>query len=104
MFNIFCATPAHETKGILVGSGTALLDSHNHFFRAKRKSLVREHTIPILKRGALNFIGIVTFTFVIAKPLMHLDTPPLINYPIKEADQVQLVRHRGIFLTYTLCC
>lgn len=101
-FNIFCATPAHGKKGILVGSGTALLGSHNHCFGAKRESLIREHIVPILEKETLNFMGTVTFTFVIAKPVMHLNAPPSINYPTKEADQVQLVGHRGTFLTYTL--
>jgi glycerophosphodiester phosphodiesterase len=101
MFNIFCATPANGRKGILVGSGTALLESHSCGFGAKCESLIRDHTVPILERETLNFMGTVTFTFVIAKPFMHLSTPS-INYSIKEADQVQLVGHRGTFLTNTL--
>jgi glycerophosphodiester phosphodiesterase len=100
MFKIFCATPAHGKKGILVGSGTTLLESHKHCFGANRESLIRERTVPILERETMNFMGTVTFTFVIAKPFMHLNTPPSINYPIKEADPVQLVGHRGIFSTY----
>jgi len=102
MFKIFRATPAHGKKGMLVGSGTALLESHNQCFGAKRESLIREHTVPILERETMNFMGTVTFTFVIAKAFMHLTTPPSINYPIKEADQVQLIGHRGICLTDTL--
>lgn len=102
MFNIFCANPAYGTDGILVGSGTALLGNHDHLFGAKRESLIRDHTVPILERELLKFMGTVTFTFVIAKPAMHLDTRPSITYPIKEADEVQLVGHRGTTLTYTL--
>lgn len=98
VFNIFRASPAHGTKGVLVGSGTALLESRNHYFGAQRESLVREHTVPILERQTLDFMGTVTFTFVIAKPYLHLDTPPA-NRPIKEADQIQLVGHRGMFST-----
>ena len=96
MFNIFCTTPAHR---ILVGSGTALLESHNRCFGANRESLIREHTVPILERETLHFMGTITFTFVIANPCMDLSTPPLINYWIKETDQVQLVGHTGRFLS-----
>jgi glycerophosphodiester phosphodiesterase len=96
MFKIFCATPADGKKGILVGSGTALLESQSRGFGAKRESLIREHTVPILERETLNLMGTVTFTFVIAKPFMHSSTPS-INYSIKATDQVQLVGHRGTF-------
>ena len=102
LFNIFCATAAYGQKGILVGSGTALLESHKHCFGVKRESLIREHTVSILERETLNFMGTVTFTFVIAKPFMHSNTPPSIDYSTKEVDPVQLIGHRGIFSIYAL--
>lgn len=94
VFDIFRTSPAHGKKGILVGSGTALLASHNHCFGVKRESLIREHTVPILDIQTLNCMGTVTFTFVIAKPL---NTPLLVNHSVKEAKPVQLIGHRGQF-------
>ncbi|KAI9771312.1 MAG: hypothetical protein M1840_002282 [Geoglossum simile] len=76
MFKIFCATSAQGQKGILVGSGIALLENYQHCFGAKRDSLIRERTIPILEKDTLNFMGTVTFTFVIAKPFVHPKPPP----------------------------
>jgi glycerophosphodiester phosphodiesterase len=102
VFTIFSATSAHGQKGVLVGSGTALLESQKHCFGAKRESLIREHTVPILERETLKSMGTVTFTFVIAKTFMHLNTPP-INDSIKETDSTQLFGHRGMFSTSDLC-
>jgi glycerophosphodiester phosphodiesterase len=99
VFRIFRATSAQEKKGILVGSGTALLESHQHWFGEKRESLVRERTVSILEKDTLDFMGTVTFTFVIAKPFVHSKTPPSTKFPIKDANTVQLVGHRGVFLT-----
>jgi glycerophosphodiester phosphodiesterase len=97
IFNIYRATPMHGTKGILAGSGTALLKRNSHLFGANRESLIREQTIPILERGELNCIGTVTFTFVIVNPPTHLYTPRLTSHSNEGADEVQLVGHRGIF-------
>lgn len=94
VFDIFRTTPAHGKKGILVGSGTALLASHNHCFGAKRESLVREHTVPILGIQTSKYMGTVTFTFVIAKPL---DTPLSVVHFVKELKPLQLIGHRGEF-------
>ena len=95
-FKIFCSTLADRKKGILVGSGTVLLESHKHCFGANRESMIRERTIPIFERETLNVMGTVTFTCVIAKPFVYSRTPPSINYSIKGAGPVQLVGHRGI--------
>jgi glycerophosphodiester phosphodiesterase len=97
MFKIFCATSAHEKKGFLVGSGMALLQNNKHCFGEKHESPIREHTVPILEKEILNLMGTVTFTFVIAESFTHLNTPALVNYPIKESDTVQVVGHRGMF-------
>ncbi|KFY91367.1 hypothetical protein V498_05504, partial [Pseudogymnoascus sp. VKM F-4517 (FW-2822)] len=96
VFSIFCATPVEGKKGILVGSGTALLESDkSQLFGAQRESLIRELSVPILEKETLKFMGTVTFTFVIAKPFIHLDTPSIV-YPFKDEGQIQLVGHRGL--------
>lgn len=104
VFSIFCATPVEGKKGILIGSGTALLESDkSQLFGAQRESLIRELSVPILEKETLKFMGTVTFTFVIAKPFIHLDTPSIV-YPFKDEGQIQLVGHRGTFFTYPPCC
>lgn len=95
VFDIFRATPAHGKKGVLIGSGTALLESQKHCFGVKRESLIREHTVSILEKQTLKFIGTVTFTFVIANQFVGLNTPPPVNQSIKQADSVQVIGHRG---------
>lgn len=94
VFDIFRTTPAHGKKGILVGSGTALLASQNHCFGAKRESLVREHTVPILEVQTSKYMGTVTFTFVIAK---SFNTPLSVNHIVKKLKPLQLIGHRGEF-------
>ena len=96
-FNIFCASAGRGKKGILLGSGIALLESQKHCYGADRESLVREHTVPILKRATLEFMGTITFTSVIAKPCTKLDASLIAPSCLKEADSVQLVGHRGIY-------
>ncbi len=100
-FKIFCATATHGKKGILVGSGTALLESHKNCFGANCESMIRERTVPILGRETLNFMDAVTFTFVIAKSFTHLNTPPSIKYPIQKAASIQLIGQRYNFNQYT---
>jgi glycerophosphodiester phosphodiesterase len=104
MFRVFRATSTQGKKGILVGSGTALLENHQHCFGEKRESLIRERAVSILERDTLNFMGTVTFTFIIAKPFVHLKTPPLIKFPMENANAVQLVGHRGMFSTCLIRC
>ncbi|KFY97528.1 hypothetical protein V498_02020 [Pseudogymnoascus sp. VKM F-4517 (FW-2822)] len=94
VFSIFCATPVEGKKGILVGSGMALLElDKNQLIGAQRESLIRELSVPILERETLKFMGTVTFTFVIAKPFIHMDTPSIV-YPFKDEGQIKLVGHR----------
>ncbi|OQE37669.1 hypothetical protein PENCOP_c009G03158 [Penicillium coprophilum] len=54
----------------LIGSAAYLLETDKDCFGENRESLVRERTVPILEKGTMDIIGTVTFTFVIAKPLM----------------------------------
>jgi glycerophosphodiester phosphodiesterase len=96
-FNIFCASAVSGRKGILVGSGTVLLESQKHCYGADRESLIREHTVPILKRATLDLMGTITFTYVIAKPCTKLNLPSTTQSCLNEVDSVQLVGHRGMF-------
>ncbi|KAJ5490167.1 hypothetical protein N7453_010992 [Penicillium expansum] len=80
----------------LIGSAAYLLESDKDCFGVNRESLIRERTIPILEIGTMDIIGTVTFTFVIAKPLMGSIPPPLTKQKL-SAGGLQLVGHRGIY-------
>ncbi|KAI9040138.1 Glycerophosphodiester phosphodiesterase [Aspergillus affinis] len=79
----------------LVGSAAALLESGGDCFGANRESLVRERTIPILEKKTMDVMGTVTFTFVIARPVMNLNLPPSAHRYTTEGA-LQLVGHRGL--------
>ncbi|CAG8887283.1 unnamed protein product [Penicillium egyptiacum] len=85
----------------LIGSAAYLLESDKDCFGANRESLVRERTLPILEKSTMDIMGTVTFTFVIAKPLMSSNTPPLAKQKL-SAEGLQLVGHRDVQLTRDL--
>lgn len=87
------STPGH--KGALIGSGIALLYDDRNCFGAQRESLIREHSVPILEKDTMSFLGTVTFTFVLATPFPHLNTPTSSIDSLEKSDSVQLVGHRG---------
>lgn len=95
VFKLFYASHHLGARGKPIGSGIALLKNLSHSFGEKRESLIRNHTVPLIDNGFGDFIGTVTFTFVIADPYRHVYTPsPPSNNPL-DADKVQLVGHRG---------
>ncbi|KAK0721385.1 Glycerophosphoryl diester phosphodiesterase family-domain-containing protein [Apiosordaria backusii] len=88
---------------VLVGSGTALLESNSHQFGVGRQSLIREQTAPILDKEKMTVAGTVTFTFLIVKPYSHnLQGPQGFATPEEWAKALNqtstpplLVGHRG---------
>jgi glycerophosphodiester phosphodiesterase len=92
-FKLYAIDSSCETCE-LIGSAAYLLESDKDCFGANRESLVRERTVPILEKDTMDIIGTVTFTFVIAKPLMCSNTPPLVKQKL-SAEGLQLVGHRG---------
>ena len=95
-FKLFRASPSHENGRTLVGRDTALLENSTNFFGVNRESLIREHTIPILEKEILNFMGTVTFTYVIANPFEHSASSASVNHYPTEAGRLQVVGHRGM--------
>lgn len=81
-------------KGDLIGSAATLLRSEEDYFGPNRESLFRGRTIPILAKETSEFLGTVTFTFLIAKqPMDPKTSPPIDNYFPEQ--ETQLVGHRG---------
>ncbi|KAI1085612.1 GDPD-domain-containing protein [Whalleya microplaca] len=95
-FNIFRSSFDIGVDETLIASGTALLKDDDIHFGTQRQSLVREHTIAILEKETMNMAGTIMFTYVIAKPFPHLQTPRPIDYSRSHGEPAKLVGHRGL--------
>ncbi|KAI9780710.1 MAG: Glycerophosphocholine phosphodiesterase [Peltula sp. TS41687] len=84
VFNIFRAT-LDGTE--LIGGGIAPLETLKQGLGSKRESLIRYYTIPILEIKSLDFLGTVTFNFVVVTSFSH---PSTALTPIQE-----LPKHTG---------
>ncbi|KAI9750458.1 MAG: hypothetical protein M4579_006463 [Chaenotheca gracillima] len=96
VFRLLRKSSISGNRGTPVGSGTALLQNDLNCFGAQRESLVREHSVPILEKETMDFLGTVTFTFVIARPFPHLNNSTSSVEFLEKSDSVQLVGHRGL--------
>ncbi|KAI0514815.1 Glycerophosphoryl diester phosphodiesterase family-domain-containing protein [Xylaria bambusicola] len=96
-FKIFRDDPEKGEEGMLVCGGTAVLESNRLLFGPTRQSLVREHTVPVLDSMTLDITGSILFTYVIAKPFPHLQSP---KYSVTELNasesSVTIIGHRGL--------
>ncbi|CAI7587877.1 unnamed protein product [Penicillium glandicola] len=91
----FYTTESSGEPRRLIGSAAYLLESDKDCFGANRESLIRERSLPILEKDTMNVMGTITFTFVVAKPLMGSNSPPLAKQHF-STERLQLVGHRGI--------
>ena len=96
-FKLFSASLSStgELSSTLVGRGIFLLQESCKCFGAQRETLIREHCVPILGTEVMNFLGIVTFSYVVARPFPHLMIPTPSFATLDQPDLVQLVGHRG---------
>lgn len=94
-FNIFRTVSADVSKGVLIGSGTALLGTHDYICGPSREHLFRAQTIPILENGSIKFMGKITFTFVFARPFGGDIPSEITPYYIEPSIKTRLVGHRG---------
>lgn len=98
VFYISRATPYTE-KGVLIGSGVALLENLKQGLGSKRESLMRDYTIPILEKDSLKFIGTVTFSFVIITPSPQPQLPAIATEKLwNKEGPTKIVGHRGKFI------
>jgi len=96
VFRVIRLGAGSDSHGVLVGSGTALLEGNTKQFGAGRQSLIREQTIPILDKDTMGAVGTVTFTFMVANHFPHLQTPRDVHLARKVADPPALIGHRGL--------
>jgi glycerophosphodiester phosphodiesterase len=96
-FNIFHADTTTHERDPLIGSAVALLESLKQGLGSTRESLVRDYTIPILKKDTLEFIGTVTFYFVVITPFPHPCPMSVTSQELKFGthDSPTIIGHRG---------
>lgn len=96
-FNIFDANATGHKGGSLIGSAVALLENLKQGLGPKRESLIRDFTIPILQKDTLNFIGTVTFYFLVITPFPHPRQIPGAKQglQLRRHNSPTLIGHRG---------
>ena len=94
-FNIFQAESAPNKGKQLIGSAIALLGNLKQGLGSKRESLIRDFTIPILRKDTLNFIGTITFSCVVITPFPH-PAAGIANDSL-EGESTRIIGHRGNF-------
>ena len=92
-FNIFQAESVPNKEKQLIGSAIALLGNLKLGLGSKRESLIRDFTIPVLHKDTLNFIGTITFYFMVITPFPH-PTAGIAN-GILEDESTRIIGHRG---------
>lgn len=105
-FNIFHADTATHERGPLIGTAVALLESLKQGLGSTRESLIRDFTIPILRKDTLKFIGTVTFYFVVITPFPHPCPMSVERQELEfgKHDSPTIIGHRGssqLFLSLT---
>ena len=106
VFEVSRNEPATAKGRELVGRGIALLDDrYQRSHITKRESLSRDFTIPILSTVGLEYIGTVTFGFVISTSLVLPSTPPIDAKVLWSEDgPSKVVGHRGNLTACDPCC
>ena len=96
-FNIYPADASTKNKDSLIGSAIAMIGQLKQGLGSKRESLVRNFTIPILKKDTLAYIGSVTFYFLVVTPYPHLSAEPHDRQEFKLGNNGEpiVIGHRG---------
>ncbi|KAH6636805.1 Glycerophosphoryl diester phosphodiesterase family-domain-containing protein [Chaetomium tenue] len=93
VFRVFSAL-ANEDDG-LIGTAIALLSSLRRVLGPGRESLIRHRTIPLLGRLG-DFVGTVTFTFMVAHARGTLRPPPTAPQRLERPRSTLIGAHRGL--------
>ena len=91
-FKVFSAVNGGEQP---IGSAVALLDSLKQGLEAARESLVRDYTIPVISCTDGDFLGTLTFTFVIARPFKFTQKIPALPQQLRSVESTKIAGHRG---------
>jgi glycerophosphodiester phosphodiesterase len=98
-FDIFHADTDIHNDGPLIGSAIALLASHKQGLGSKRESVIRDFTIPILQKETLQYMGTVTFYFLVITPFPHPRPAPGVgrSQDFGRHGSPTIIGHRGAF-------
>ena len=91
-FKVFSAVNEGEQP---IGSAVALLDSLKQGLEAARESLVRDYTIAVISCTDGDFLGTLTFTFVIARPFKFTQKTPTSPQRLRSVESTKVAGHRG---------
>lgn len=96
-FNIYHSKTSGFQGDPLIGSAVALLDSLKQGLSPARESLIRNFTIPVLHKDTLDFIGTVTFYFLVMTPFPHPDPKQVIKQELSfpSSNSLPIIGHRG---------
>ena len=105
-FNIYHSNTSAHKGNPLIGSAVALLDSLKQGLGSARESLIRNFTIPILHKDTLDFIGTVTFYFLIMTPFPHPEPMRVIKQKLSfpSSNGPPVIGHRGILEAFCGRC
>ncbi|KAK6523099.1 Glycerophosphocholine phosphodiesterase [Orbilia ellipsospora] len=95
-FKIFRATETLLEKGELVGSAIAILRSKEPKLGPNNDSIIKETTVPLHERHTLQYMGTITFTYLVLTPPRNprINTTPRQD-AWKDTGSVKVVGHRG---------
>lgn len=104
-FKIFQSMTSGHRGDPLIGSAVALLGSLKQGLGPARESLIRDFTIPIIHKDTLNFIGTVTFYFLIMTPFPHPDPQQVVKQELlfPSSKGLPVIGHRGNVISSRLC-
>lgn len=80
---------------LLLSGGTVVLGQDGEKFGSKRESMLRETTVFLMKKDAMEPAGTVLLSYVVAKGFAGLQSPCSSNYRRQPAAPPRLIGHRG---------
>lgn len=94
IFTLYKRYSGKDGATTLIGSGVTSLYAQVASLGSRHATLVREHSIPILRKDTLKIMGTISFSFLVVKPYQGLISQPPGVASVKTSS-VQLIGHRG---------
>lgn len=104
-FRLFCSVVGRDNnvqQMSLIGSAVVSLIDVRHGLGTAVESLMRDHTVSLVSSDA-EYIGKLTFTFVMSKPFSYKGPAPTPSEIVLRREKSTLIAaHRGMFLPLDL--
>ncbi|MCJ1308974.1 Glycerophosphocholine phosphodiesterase [Agyrium rufum] len=96
-FNVYETVSENAAQLPLIGSGVMLIQNLRPDFAAGREGLARYHSVPLLAKDSLDFVGTITFGLLLVTPGPHAPviSPQSTGGFWKDNGSTQVVGHRG---------